>query len=234
MVLKNRCETERQIKMFKMPSSIAFNDVSCSWFLLSVKGEDVCAKRKCPKFKVCVKNIQGLAICACPSEFICRRTNPNKNGEATSVEICGTDGNTYTSRCHLKIANCNSYRRIKRHHDGPCIDTISDSRITLYGNEGEVGNHKKNNNKSNNGDSKQGVKYRKKNRKNGNRKGRKDRKKKRHRKDKADRRESTRRRRSKRMNKRNKDHSKVVVGKRSSYVRKIPVWSESQIRKSKI
>jgi len=36
------------------------------------------------------------------------------------------------------------------------------------------------------------------------------------------------------MNKRNKDHSKVVVGKRSSYVRKIPVWSESQIRKSKI
>lgn len=94
---------------------------------------DVCSKRKCPKFKVCVENIQGLAICTCPSEFICgrKRRLGERSRDVQTVAICGSDGVTYPSRCHLKIANCNSNRRIKRKHDGPCKENSSESTTVL-------------------------------------------------------------------------------------------------------
>lgn len=82
------------------------------------KSDDPCEKRRCPKFKVCMKNVQGLPICACPSSFVCK----NHGNRGKSEEICGSDGQTYDSKCHLRIASCNAARRIKRKHEGVCTD----------------------------------------------------------------------------------------------------------------
>ncbi|XP_041351153.1 insulin-like growth factor-binding protein-like 1 [Gigantopelta aegis] len=71
-----------------------------------------CEQVKCPKFKVCMENIQGLPLCTCPSPYICRKRNKR--------EVCGNDGNTYSSRCTMRIAACNTGRRIKLKHKGQC------------------------------------------------------------------------------------------------------------------
>ncbi|KAK3611322.1 hypothetical protein CHS0354_029971 [Potamilus streckersoni] len=81
------------------------------------KKEDACDKVKCPKYKVCLKNIQGLPLCTCPSDYICSKYSSKK---APEKAVCGSDGNTYASRCHLRIASCRLGKRIKRKHKGAC------------------------------------------------------------------------------------------------------------------
>ncbi|XP_071080475.1 insulin-like growth factor-binding protein-related protein 1 [Haliotis cracherodii] len=76
------------------------------------KKNGACEQVKCPKFKVCVENMQGLPLCTCPSDYICRSRRQR--------EVCGTDNITYTSRCHLRIAACNIGKRIRVSHKGPC------------------------------------------------------------------------------------------------------------------
>ncbi|XP_076464676.1 follistatin-like [Babylonia areolata] len=75
---------------------------------------NACAKVKCPKFKVCVENMQGLPLCTCPGSFICKQRRSRQR------PVCGTDGNTYESRCLLRIAACNTATRIKVTRRGPC------------------------------------------------------------------------------------------------------------------
>ncbi|KAL8568305.1 hypothetical protein ACOMHN_040878 [Nucella lapillus] len=72
-----------------------------------------CRQVECPKFKVCVENVQGLPLCTCPSDYICSRRKRLK-------PVCGTDGITYESRCHLRIAACNSAVKVKVSRKGPC------------------------------------------------------------------------------------------------------------------
>nr|KAG5714512.1 hypothetical protein BaRGS_006958 [Batillaria attramentaria] len=59
--------------------------------------------------------MQGLPLCTCPSQYICRRRKQRA--------VCGTDGITYESRCHLRIAACNSGDRIKVDRRGACGDS---------------------------------------------------------------------------------------------------------------
>lgn len=66
---------------------------------------------KCPKLKVCMENMQGLPLCTCPNLFICRRSNK---------QVCGNDGNTYQSRCHMRVASCTIGKRIRVQHKGAC------------------------------------------------------------------------------------------------------------------
>ncbi|GFS06310.1 agrin, partial [Elysia marginata] len=77
-----------------------------------------CAKVKCPKFQVCVVNMQGLPLCKCPSEFLCRSNRKRA--------ICGTDGITYESKCHMRIASCKQSMMVRKKHRGVC--TAADKR----------------------------------------------------------------------------------------------------------
>ncbi|PVD26007.1 hypothetical protein C0Q70_13675 [Pomacea canaliculata] len=95
-----------------LPPSLARDDDSIYISRALQKTGSACKQVECPKFKVCVENMQGLPLCTCPSEYICRRRRQRP--------LCGTDGRTYSSRCHLRIAACNSGTKIKMLRKGAC------------------------------------------------------------------------------------------------------------------
>ncbi|KAK3093119.1 hypothetical protein FSP39_011312 [Pinctada imbricata] len=76
-----------------------------------LKKGGACEQVKCPKRKVCVENMQGLPLCTCPNAFICR---------GRKRQVCGMDGNTYKSKCHMRVASCAKGKRIKLKHKGAC------------------------------------------------------------------------------------------------------------------
>lgn len=180
-----------------------------------------------------MKNIQGLAICTCPSEFICRQKHSKRKGQTETTELCGSDGKTYLSRCHLKIANCNSQRRIKKNHDGPCVK--STSQLSALNTDKNVYTNINDNARNHIKDVTKTPKHRKKNRKQKvrNRKDKKDRKKKRNKKVKKEKKRDNRRRRSKRMKRRNKE-GYMYPSNYGALAGRQPEWSRSQVRKSKI
>ena len=59
--------------------------------------DEVCKEVSCPKKKVCVLNIQGLPVCKCPTEELCRKY-ASMGGGAKKMKVCGSDGVTYPSR----------------------------------------------------------------------------------------------------------------------------------------
>lgn len=87
-------------------------------------GGDACEQVKCPKRKVCVENMQGVPLCTCPSEFICGRNKKR--------EICGTDGKTYPSRCHMRIASCNQGISVRKRYRGECSAEDNDKQSAKY------------------------------------------------------------------------------------------------------
>ncbi|KAH3854833.1 uncharacterized protein LOC127874502 [Dreissena polymorpha] len=190
-------------------------------------------KRKCHRSNLCEVNQQGLPICTCPSKRKrIRRYDKNKD---EPVEICGTNGVTYPSRCHLKIANCNSKRRIKRKHDGVCtgddvtglnweknekaikpINNIINDQNTNYV---DVQLHKEDQKRLRGGKRKESKQSRKaKQRKLMNDKLSKNNK---------------RRLRNSRMERRNRDNTMFQINN-DRLLERPTQWSSSQIRKSKI
>ena len=52
------------------------------------------------------------AQCICPTIHECSRTD--------STPVCGSDGRTYDSLCHFRVANCGKRPRITVAFPGPC------------------------------------------------------------------------------------------------------------------
>lgn len=73
--------------------------------------DGACKQVKCPRFKVCMENMQGLPLCTCPNPFVCRGRRRH---------VCGKDGTTYESRCHMRVISCHKEKRIKMAHKGAC------------------------------------------------------------------------------------------------------------------
>lgn len=73
--------------------------------------DGACKQVTCPRFKVCMENMQGLPLCTCPNPFVCRGRRRH---------VCGKDGTTYESRCHMRVISCHKAKRIKMAHKGAC------------------------------------------------------------------------------------------------------------------
>ena len=62
-----------------------------------VSGEELCDKKRCTiPGQICVVNKNNRAECRC------RDSCPDYIGE----EVCGSDGVTYESGCHLNMTSC--------------------------------------------------------------------------------------------------------------------------------
>ena len=95
----------------------AYNDIS-----LCISGTK-CKDVTCPKLRICMVNIQGLPLCRCPSLYVC---------QVLMRPVCGRDGKTYFSRCHMRIAACNRGRKIPLSYRGECEgDKIDVNKLTV-------------------------------------------------------------------------------------------------------
>ena len=86
--------------------------IAISLVKFSADDPEACEKIQCPRQQICLLNIQGIAVCRCPSSIYCRN-RPRKS-------VCSEEGTTYRSMCYLKMQACEEDRRIALKHKGPC------------------------------------------------------------------------------------------------------------------
>nr|XP_018901101.1 PREDICTED: agrin-like isoform X3 [Bemisia tabaci] len=72
--------------------------------------EEPCEKTTCAHGALCSADERGDARCHCPAEC------PEGGGPS----VCGSDGNTYRSLCHLRLAACRTQRSIRVRYSGQC------------------------------------------------------------------------------------------------------------------
>jgi len=87
---------------------------------------NACDQVKCPKFKVCVENMQGVPLCTCPGEYFCRKQKKRNK------TVCGNDGKTYPSRCHMGIASCNQGLAVRKMKRGACTEADEKKGAARY------------------------------------------------------------------------------------------------------
>ena len=71
---------------------------------------DPCMKLKCQFNGKCYKRADNSAECICP---ICA-------SDSNAKAVCGSDGKTYASDCHLKFVSCKMKRNIPLSKNEPC------------------------------------------------------------------------------------------------------------------
>lgn len=79
-----------------------------------------CANISCEYYSVCKSQGIGQAgICVCPSDCI-EEDQDVVIVESEGKKVCGTDGQTYPSECHMKIAACKKQQYIVVANKGDC------------------------------------------------------------------------------------------------------------------
>jgi len=73
---------------------------------------NACRTMRCPRYRVCLLNIQGLPMCRCPSVYQCRGVERRP--------VCTVDGRSYRNKCFLRVDECASNRRLRVQHRGAC------------------------------------------------------------------------------------------------------------------
>lgn len=99
---------ERDIPRFSLPRKKPVGKtVPCM-----VSGVNPCLNNTaCWEGAHCVVDRLGAAECRCPEPTVCE----------TSVRpVCGSDGHTYESACHLERIGCNKRSGVRAAYDGHC------------------------------------------------------------------------------------------------------------------
>ena len=79
-----------------------------------------CANISCQFYSVCKsQGIGQSGICVCPSDCI-EEDQDVVIVESEAKKVCGTDGQTYPSECHMKIAACKKQQYIVVANKGDC------------------------------------------------------------------------------------------------------------------
>lgn len=77
-----------------------------------------CQFIKCSNGKSCVEDQNAAPQCmSCPR---CSNSNKNLTHQAVSKMVCGIDGVTYRSLCHMRQNSCKIGKSIGLLHRGPC------------------------------------------------------------------------------------------------------------------
>ena len=73
--------------------------------------EDGCGDVECDYYAVCVTDGKGNGECQCPRIEDCPQLDK---------PVCGTDGQTYSNVCLLKVAACRNQRFVMSASEGAC------------------------------------------------------------------------------------------------------------------
>ena len=73
--------------------------------------------------KCTVDPLSGGATCTCPEKEKCVASK--------SASVCGSDGITYDSECHLQVESCKTQTDIRVHEQRPCGQYNNNAYIKL-------------------------------------------------------------------------------------------------------
>lgn len=87
-----------------------------------------CQNIKCKRYQKCVLNIQGLPVCRCFPVGMCSSdalpaaiVGKKRKEKKAEKEVCGSDGVSYESKCHMHVAACQAQTHIRTAHKGSCM-----------------------------------------------------------------------------------------------------------------